>query len=90
MSTTYLSATINELPATADKSTTYWRKQAKDVFAKQPSIHTVEVVWTGNKTDSRVIRRGEKNAPSGHVVILASTGGKWGKSRREFWPVDAA
>jgi hypothetical protein len=68
-------------------SENYWRKQARTVFASHSAIETVEIVFTGRKTDSKFIKRGKQTAPEGVCVILASTGGSWGRSRREFLPL---
>lgn len=62
----------------------YWSKQARDIFARFPAVHSVEVVRTGRKTDAVHLT---KDAPEpGWAVIIASTGGKWGKSRRDYLP----
>ena len=62
----------------------YWSKQARDIFTHFPSVHSVEVVRTGRKTDAVHLN---KDAPeTGWAVIIASTGGKWGKSRRDYLP----
>jgi len=68
-------------------SENYWRKQARTVFAAHSAIETVEIVFSGRKTDSRFMKRGEQTAPPGVCVIIASTGGSWGRSRREFLPL---
>jgi len=68
-------------------SENYWRKQARTVFSNHSAIQTVEIVFTGRKTDSRFLKRGEQTAPPGVCVIIASTGGSWGRSRREFLPL---
>lgn len=69
-----------------DKSLTYWRCQARDIFARYPQITLIEVVRSGRKTDSSLIARGEDCPAPDQYVIIASTGGKWGKSRRDFAP----
>ena len=64
----------------------YWRKQAREIFSRYPSVEVVEVIRTGRKTDSAILRRGSDIVPRECVVILASTGGSWGRSRRDFVP----
>ena len=82
----YGRATIGGLPATKDKSEQYSRKQAADIFAKHEAVEIVEYVTTGKKTDSTFLSFGEKQSPAGIAVVVASTGGKWGKSRRDYLP----
>lgn len=79
---------IEGLPPTDDHSRRYWRAQARRVFAARPDIHTIEVVLSGRKTDSQYVGRGIQYAPAGICVIVASTGGRWGKSRRQYLPQD--
>lgn len=67
-------------------SVNYWRKQARYYFAKFPSVEVIEIVRTGRKTDSAILKRGSDNVPRECAVILASTGGSWGRSRRDFLP----
>lgn len=62
----------------------YWAKQARDIFARFPSVHSVEVVRTGRKTDA--VHLVKDTLDPGWAVVIASTGGKWGKSRRDFMP----
>lgn len=69
-----------------DKSTQYWRAQAKKILAAHPEVTLVEIVRTGRKTDANNISRGDRNSNPLTAVVVASTGGKWGKSRREFYP----
>ena len=64
----------------------YWRKQARYYFNKYPSVEVIEIVRTGRKTDSAILRRGSDTVPRECVVILASTGGSWGRSRRDYLP----
>ena len=64
----------------------YWRAQARRVFGLYPEIEAVEIVRTGRKTDSLLLSRGQRHAPASYCVIVASTGGKWGRSRRDFFP----
>lgn len=70
-----------------DAGINYWRKQAREVFARHTGIEIVEIVKTGRKTDSQVLLRGHRAAPSHAYVIVASTGGSWGRSRRDYPPV---
>ena len=67
-------------------SKNYWRKQAREIFSRYPSVEVIEIVRTGRKTDSAILRRGSDTVPRECVVILASTGGAWGRSRRDFFP----
>ena len=69
-----------------DRSLTYWRAQARDVFTRFPSVAEVEIVRDGYKTHSDFIARGAQCAAPGQYVIVASTGGKWGKSRSDYPP----
>lgn len=65
-------------------SENYWRKQARTVFHSHSAIETVEIVFSGRKSDSRFLKRGEQTAPPGVCVILASA---LGRNRREFLPL---
>jgi hypothetical protein len=85
-SMTYTREKLATLEPTADKSLQYWRKQAAELFARRPDIETVEVVRGGCKTSSRYVPRGVRCPPPGVAVILASTGGKWGRSRSDYLP----
>lgn len=67
-----------------EPSERYWRKQVRAVFESYSSVDSVEIVFSGNKSDSRHLKRGERIAPPGVVVILASLNGR---SRREFLPL---
>jgi hypothetical protein len=67
-------------------STNYWRAQARQIFEKFPTVEVVEIVRTGRKTDSAILKRGSDSVPCYCAVILASTGGAWGRSRRNFMP----
>jgi hypothetical protein len=70
-----------------DVSLNYWRKQASDMFHLHPHIEVVEVVKSGRVADSALLeRRNGGHAPDNAAVIVASTGGRWGKSRRDFHP----
>ena len=77
---------IGHDPAT-QPAARYWRKQAREVFNRFSDVELVEIVKTGRKLDSEILRRGARHCRSGCFVIIASTGGKWGKSRRDFTPV---
>ena len=76
---------MGALPITSDRSKLYWRSFARTVFAENLHINLIEVVKSGRKTDSEYLVRGQDTPAPGIVVILASTGGAHGKSRREFW-----
>jgi len=67
-------------------SENYWRHHAREIFRKYPTVETVEIVHSGRKTDSGLLRRGCERAPAGFFVTIASTGGAWGKSRRDYPP----
>lgn len=69
-------------------SVNYWRKQARYYFEKFPTVEVVEIVRTGRKTDSAILRRGSDIVPRECVVILASTGGWWGRRRRDYVPTN--
>lgn len=71
---------------TTDRSQQYWRKFTRDLMARRPDICRVEVVRSGRKTDSEVLKCRQHVPPPGMAVIVASTGGKWGRSRRDFLP----
>lgn len=86
VSKVYHRETLSLLPTAENQSLRYWRTQAAQIFKGHPKIVVVEVVVSGRKTDSQFIGRGDTHPPSGHYVIVSSTGGKWGKSRREFPP----
>jgi len=87
---TYKRGEMANLNPTKDRSLLYWRKQAREIFARDASVDTIEIVQSGNKMDSSILARGAKYAPAGKYVIVASTGGSWGKSRRDFAPVTVA
>ena len=87
---TYKRNEMANLKPTQDRSLLYWRKQAREIFERDASVDTIEIVRSGNKMDSSILARGSKYAPSGKYVIVASTGGAWGKSRRDFAPVTVA
>ena len=70
-----------------DAGTNYWRAQARKVFPQFPQVEVVEIVHSGRKTDSAILKRGSDSVPCYCAVIVASTGGAWGKSRRNFMPV---
>lgn len=83
---TFARTTISELPNTPDKSEQYWRAQARDIFSRFAPVQFVEIVRSGNKLDSASLVRGQKHAPPSTYIVIASTGGRWGKSRRDFAP----
>lgn len=68
----------------ANHSLRYWRAQARDIFTRFPTVTEIEVVRSGRKTDSDFIARGVRHAAPGQYVIVASTGGKWGRSRSDY------
>lgn len=85
-STVYRRSNSNWLSSHAtDRSITYWRCQAREIFARLPHVEEVEVVTTGRKTDSELLGA-DKMPARNQYVIIASTGGKWGKSRRDYAP----
>lgn len=69
-----------------DRSLTYWRSQAREIFSRFPSVSEIEVVRDGYKTHSDFIARGARRVSPDQYVIVASTGGKWGRSRRDYAP----
>lgn len=69
-----------------DVSTNYWRAQARQIFNKFPRVEVIEIVRTGRKTNSGILKRGSDKVPAECAVIIASTGGAWGKSRRNYLP----
>ena len=78
---------IYDLPPTSDKSYQYSRSVARGIFARRPHVQIVEYVGTGCKTDSLWVgERGvyEPSDPEVHVYV-ASTGGKYGRSSREYY-----
>mgnify|MGYP000865848211 FL=1 len=77
---------IGSTGKSADASVNYWRAQARRMFERFPSVEIVEVVKTGRKLDSAILKRGSNSVPAECVVIVASTGGKWGKGRCDFAP----
>jgi len=77
-----------ELPKEKDKSKQYWRKFALGIFARHSYIQSVECVRSGRKLDSKHLTRGAKYAPKGIWVAIASTGGRYGKSRRDYLPIE--
>jgi hypothetical protein len=82
----YRRETLESLQPTTNRSLIYWRAQARAVFQKKPEINIVECVLSGRKTDSQIMKRGNSLTPTGVVVIIASTGGRYGKSRKVFNP----
>ena len=80
----YTRQKLKQLGKTDDHSLRYWRKQAKDILDQHPEIETVKIARSGNKTD--ILPRGVSYPEDGVYVIIASTGGKYGKSRREYPP----
>jgi hypothetical protein len=83
----YRRETIDQLPPAACGSTAYSRSVAKRLFDGHPEVCLVEYVSSARKTDSQIIGRGSTHAPIGVLVYVASSGGKWGKSKRVFYPV---
>jgi len=69
-----------------DRSLTYWRSQARDIFFGYPTVDLVEIIRSGRKTDSELLRRGDGYAAPGQYVIIASTGGRWGRCRQDYRP----
>jgi len=87
--TYYHRSESNWIGSTGDSrnaSTNYWRAQARRVFAQYPRVDVIEIVHSGRKTDSAILKRGSDSVPCYCAVIVASTGGAWGKSRRNFMP----
>jgi hypothetical protein len=86
--TIYRRTASNWIGSTGGKrsSVNYWRQHARKVFRDYPTVEAVEIVHTGRKSDSGLLRRGADRAPAGFFVTIASTGGAWGKSRRDYPP----
>ena len=83
----YRRETLDSLKATTDRSLIYSRAAARRIFGNSPEVEIVEYVADGNKLSSQLVGRGDELAPAGTYVIIASTGGKWGKSRRDYQPM---
>lgn len=82
----YRRETIATLPETKMGSMKYSRAFARQIFARLPQIEIVEYVSTGLKTDSQYVgKRGVQVPPAGVYVRICSTGGKWGKSSRDYY-----
>lgn len=75
---------LEMLPKTTNHSLIYWRAAARKILKTNPEKTVVEIVKSGRKTDSKALARGERYPPRHVYVVIASTGGKWGKSRRDF------
>ena len=86
---TFTRATMDRLPHTTDRSEIYWRADARRIFALRPDVNHIEVVRDGCKTTSRLLDRGEYHPWPGNWVVIASTGGRWGRSRRDYSPRQA-
>ena len=78
----------DERTSATTASLTYWRAAARKILSDRPDIHAVEIVHTGKITDATHLPGKGAHRPSepGWAVIIASTGGKWGKSRRDYLP----
>ena len=66
----------------------YWRSAANKILADHPGVHAVEIVHTGKITDATHLpgKGARRTSEPGWAVIIASTGGRWGKSRRDYLP----
>ena len=83
----YSRDTLESLPAPPDGSAAYSRSVARDIFSRYPNIEFVEYVGTGRKTDSSFVgERGVYYPPANVVVYVSSTGGRYGKSSRSYYP----
>lgn len=60
----------------------YWLSQARNIFSRFGHIHVIEKV--NKKSFSMFLKRGSQTAPKGMAIIVPSTSGKWGKSRRDY------
>jgi len=81
-------ATIADLPATTDKSEQYWRSDARSFFEHHPELdHYLMYRCKSSAIADGVIARGAKTTNlHGLCVIIASSGGRYGKSRKTFMP----
>lgn len=70
----------------SESQSRYWMNQVRKVFELHPTVHTVEIIFTGRKLDSEFLERGKSHTPEGFATILASTPGRYGKGRRDFYP----
>lgn len=87
MSTLYRRGDVRLDAPTTNHSDRYWRAQARRIFAVWAEVQQIEIVHSGRRTDSRFYTRGMTHAPRAIYIIIASTGGAWGKSRVDFRPV---
>jgi hypothetical protein len=85
---TYTRSELTALQPTQDHSLRYWRNQAKRVLDRHPEVELVEIINSGRKTDCRWLPTGVQYPPNGIYVIIASTGGRWGKSRKDYHPLN--
>lgn len=86
----YFRSKMDVLPPAESQSEVYSRSQARKAFERFPSVNWVEYVPTGCKLDSTFMHKGEYYAPDEVYVIISSTGGRWGKSRRDFAPKEGS
>ena len=65
----------------------FWQAKIARIFLEYAQVDTVEVVHSGRLSDAHHRYRGATHAHPGCYVIMASTKGKWGKSRQDFEPI---
>jgi hypothetical protein len=82
----YTRETIKILPKTSDRSLTYSRSVAREIFNRYSHVRYVEYVASGYKTHSAFVgERGVYNPPEEVFVYVASTGGRYGRSSRSYY-----
>lgn len=72
------------LEPTNDMSFRYWRRQANNIFEQYPQCNVVEIVRGGKIKNSFYLANEEIAKRSGAYIILCSTAGQYGKSRRDI------
>lgn len=89
MSTIYRRTESNWLTGhPSDKSLTYWRAYARKIFSRFPRVEEIEICRDGRKSSSEFLRIGADIPARNQYVVIASTGGRWGRSRRDYPPAN--
>jgi len=79
----YIRGEMAHLVQTKDRSLIYWRSQARQIFERH---NDVEIVYVeSNKTSNPYLPRGVKIPPHGIYVIIKSTGGRFSRSRKDYY-----